>query len=211
MSFHHGGENYLSNSIIISKAACEKKPYKAYLCCETRFRNTDAVNELIGFLGKIKGELVLYAPENENERREWDEVNAVVSEKFEKMRSGLGDLFEKLPHRIEPYAKIADPKTRINAAKLAKEYLATDGWEKRTHYPYSWGTVFVKEKGEAELSIDMISLHGGHYLQFILTCSSPRYMFSESPSYCRDLSTEADVRNYMENVAVIRNYFYDMM
>jgi hypothetical protein len=76
------GRNYLSNSLIIGKTA-ENKSYTAYVSLEKRFRDLDIINQITESLGKIISEEVYFAPENKEEREEWNLKANEAKQKFD--------------------------------------------------------------------------------------------------------------------------------
>ena len=76
------GRNYLSNSVVIGRTY-EGKQYTAFISCEKRFRDLDIIDKVATSLGEIAGQELYFAPENEGERTEWDNVYEKEKLKFE--------------------------------------------------------------------------------------------------------------------------------
>lgn len=208
-SVYSGGENYLSNSIIIFRTY-ESLQYSVHLCCEKRFRQLEIISTIIDFIGKLKCEKQYFAPENEAERAEWNSVYAEAEIKFNTMKAELENMIHKFPHTFEDRLMIKFDN-KVNVRKYIKKYLCTEGWEIKKNLYNEGGTKICKDKGESVISIIIFSLEGGHYLQTLIKYESIRFSFGINTSYSCTLPQEDDVCKYLENIKILRDSVYDML
>lgn len=209
-SSSHSGENYLSNSITISKSPWEHKPYLVYLSCEARFRDLDIVNTVAESIGKIKNERHYFAPESEAEREEWKHAQKEAEIRFNTVIAELKEFIKTLPNELKNDTGIVEYDNKINVRKNIKKYLCTDGWEMRKNI-YGVGTIVCKEKGDDTIIIAIDSLHGGHYLQLLIDYNNKKYSFGCNLAYSYTLKLEEEVCAYLENVRCIRDFVYDRL
>ncbi len=210
-SAFHGGENYLSNSIIIYKAPYEHKPYTVYLSCEKRFRALDSVNDIITSLGKIKNEEAFYAPEDEAERKEWEQAYAEAELKFEAMKANLPDIMNNMPEETKEYQEYQQGVSN-NVRKIIKQILCTDGWEQKKNTVFSGvGTMVIKDKDDSSVAVIIDSLHGGQLLQALIFYVNPKFKLGLHTNYQCVAINEEEVAKYLKNIKYIADYVYDAL
>ena len=194
------GENYLSNSVIIARNY-ENKKYTVILSCETRFRNFAVIDKLIEFLGEIKSEKNYFAPEDENERAEWEKLQTEKGAKFKAMIEGIS----VLPlHDIQRQG--GDNKRKVNVRKYIKDYLCNEGWNFKKGDPDERGIMIGIEKDDACLSIRIISGHNGHHIQTLLVYHSEKFYFLEPNVLYLDAEDESEIVKYFENLKMIKEH-----
>ena len=201
------GKNYLSNSITLGRLYADKA-YTAYISCEKHFREHSIINEIIDFLGEIKTESVHFAPENEEERKEWETAQQMAEAKFRMTLSGL----DSLPLKLIEKRRITDSSCKINIGKYIKTHLCKNGWETRKAFPDEHPTIIHKCKGNADVCLSILSGHNGHHLQAIVYYRSPQFLFANhiyALSY-NEISAD-DVEIYFQNVEIVRDYLYESL
>lgn len=211
-STHHGGENYLSNSIIIFKAPYEHKPYTVYLSCEKRFRELDSVNGIIKTIGgKIRYEQTYFAPENEVERKEWERAYAEAEMKIKAIETKLPDIMNNMPEETKEYQEYQQG-VKNNVRKIIKQVLCTDGWEQKKNTVFTGvGTMVIKDKDDSDVAIIIDSLHGGQHLQTLIFYVNPKFKVGLHTNYICNAINEEEVAKYLKNVKYIADYVYQAL
>ena len=213
------GEGYLSNCILISKTSFQKPNLIVRLSCESKYRNLDAVNELIDSIGKVKLEKEQYAPSNEAEREEWERAFENTEIKINRFKSELPALIDNLPNEVKELVLVEKvggttrvlpyPKDKINVRKIENGILACDGWEIKNKDLLFRTTVTSKTINGIEYKTCIDTLHGGHHLQLLFSCSSPMFEFGVNSSYTAYPVDEEQARNYLRNAKVLRDAFVE--
>ncbi len=200
------GKNYLSNSVMIGRTY-ESKQYTAYLSCENQFKTTDAFSDLASFLGETKDTLTYFAPENDEERAEWE---TAAKDARLRLQSAVSELKNLSLHIIGNNISKEDKK--INIRKYITKFLCTDGWSIRKAFSDEWPTVVGKDKDDVSIHLSIISSHNGHQLQSIVYYRSPKFVFTEHiyELSCTDIS-EKDAENYFLNAQTIRNRLEELL
>lgn len=201
---YDGGNNYLSNSVIVSKIRYEGKPFKVYVSCEKEYRDLEIVEEMISSLGKKIGEKTYFAPENEEERHEWEETYREAEGRYKAMIAKTKELAKTLPKRFEPQSPMAEFNDKINVKKSVKNCFCPDGWE------LEYGNTVSKRKGDSVITVYIDSLHKGHYLQALMDYRSIKFYFGDNINYIFTLKDEADVCAYLDNVKIMAEAVYEM-
>ena len=201
---YDGGNNYLSNSVIVSKIPYEGKPFKVYVSCEKEYRDLEVVEEMISSLGKKIGEKTYFAPENEEERHEWEETYREAEERYKAMIAKTKELAKTLPKRFEPQSLMAKFEAKINVKKCVKNCFCPDGWE------LGYGNTVSKRKGDSVITVYIDSLDKGHYLQALMDYSNIKFYFGDNINYIFELKDEANVCAYLDNVKIMAETVYEM-
>lgn len=206
-----GGENYLSNSIIVSKIAYENKPLTVYLSCESKYRESKAVNDIISYLGKIYSEKVLYAPDDEDERKVFEREYQIAEKKFDevisKFRYNFDEISAILPYDVKSTHSGISYSEKLNVKKAVKNVFAESDWIYDKESSSDSKIYLYKKQNDIKISVYIDATHLGHYLQFVLILESPMYCFEKNPAYSFDLSNETEIKEYLSNVRVICDYF----
>ena len=205
-SASYGGENYLSNSIIISRIPHENKPYTVYLSCEKQFRNLDVINNVAQAIGAIKSEKHFFAPESEDERVDWNYAYRDAELKFNAMKTEFSKIAVNLPNKLKDHKELWKFDDKINVRKNIKKYLCTNGWEIRTNDADRAGIIISKHKKDDVISVAIVSQHNGHYLQMLIYYDNIKYTFGWNPGYSYTLLHEKDICMYLENIKFIRDF-----
>ncbi len=213
------GEGYLSNCILITRTSIQKPNLIVRLSCESKYRNLDAVNGLIESLGKVISEKEQYAPSNEVEREEWEKIYENTEIKINKFKLELPELIDSLPNEVKELALIENiggttrvlpyPKDKINIRKIEKEILTCDGWSIKNKDSLFRSTVTSKVIDNIEYKTYIDSLHGGHHLQLLFSCSSPMFELSVHSTYIADPLDEEQAKNYLKNAKILRDAFVE--
>ena len=201
------GYGYLSNCLIAGKK-CNDKTFTVILCCEKKYRSLDIFAELIDYFGELKHEISLFAPENEAERAEWNHDAMVAKQKYQAALLGIRSFANE---RI-PNTRGVDEKVKINIQKQIKNVLCADGWKIRKAHFDEYPTVVCKEKGDAEISLSLISGHNGHHLQAFLNYRSKKFSFSDDihELFMNELD-ESLVDHYFAYTKKILDYVYNVL
>ena len=200
------GNNYLSNSVMIGRTH-ENKDYTVYLSCEIQFRKLDIVEKFIYFLGDLINETTHFAPENDEERAEWEIISKNANEKFQNAICELENLDLK---PIEN--KDCTQEKKINIKKYITKYLCNDGWNIQKALADEWPTTICKDKEDTSIHLSVISAHNGHHLQSIVYYRSKQFVYSEHIyrlSY--NAVSEQDIEQYFLNAQMIRDYLYKLL
>ncbi len=201
------GKNYLSNSLIIGRTY-EDKSYTAYLSLEKRFRNLDIINQITGYLGKIISEEVYFAPENKEEREEWNLKAKEAKQKFENAISGLQNLKLIAPNNMYSW----DPKKKINVKSYIKKHLCVNGWQQRPARSYEIPTIICKNKQDKEIAFSIVSGRNGQNLQVLIQYSSKEFMISENLHKLSLFSSdEEDTEIFFKNLVLVRDYLFESL
>lgn len=201
------GRNYLSNSLIIGKTA-ENKSYTAYVSLEKRFRDFDIINQITESLGKIISEEVYFAPENKEERDEWNLKANEAKQKFDNAISGLQTLKLISPHNMYSW----DPKKKININGYIKNHLCVDGWQKRPARSYESPTIICKNKHDREIAFSIVSGRNGQNLQALIQYSGKEFLISENLHNLFVFSSnEEDTEIFFKNLVLVRDYLFDTL
>lgn len=199
------GDNYLSNAVLLGRDH-KNKNYTVHISCEKRFRELPIIQELADSLGKIKHEVNYFAPEDEEERQEWEKIAAQAKTRFEAALAGLSSL------PLEKYEEMgtAGYSKKIDIKKYVKEYLCTDGWKLRKALPDEWSTIVCKEKGDATVSIGVSPYHNGHQVQTGVYYRSKMFKFAENLGYITD-AHEDQIEIFFRDAKIVRDYLYEVL
>lgn len=208
---YNGGDNYLSNSVIVSKIPYEGKPFKVYVSCEKEYRDLEIVEEMISSLGKKIGEKTYFAPENEEERHEWEETYREAEERFKTVNDVIKNYLNSLPKGFEPKPYTFKSKVQINMRKCITKHLCGNGWEILNKGEIAPGTYVGKRKGDRRIYVNIDSLHRGHYVQSQLKYDSPKYYFCETLPYAFVLESEQDVCEFLKNIRLAMERAYELL
>ncbi len=213
--------NYLSNAVVLRRTY-KNKQYEVYITCEKRFRELAAVQELAESLGKIKREVIHWAPESDAEREEWNRIAAEAEIKFKNAVAGLETLplekYEKHGTAGFTVEKDAQNRVRIGIQKVAKidvqkyvkGFLCTDGWQKRKALPDELPTIVSKDKGDAAVSVEVDIRHNGHDVSLYLQYRSKMFKYSQDSQCIYDAyPDQMDI--FFRNAVLIRDYLYETL
>lgn len=201
------GLGYLSNCIIVGKTSIDKT-YTAFLVCEKKFRPLNVIQEFVDYLGTIKYETTMFAPDDNAERIEWKREAVRANIRLQSALAGVRSLgLVRISNNWD-----TDEKVKINIQKQIKNALCVDGWKIRKADFDEWPTLICKEKGDTEICLSIISGHNGHHLQSIITYKSKKFSLHE---HIYELSVsaldEAYVELYFSNAKKILDYIYDAL
>lgn len=207
-STYNLGWNYLSNAVLVGRTY-NKSEYTVYISCEKRFRDLSVVQELADSLGHIKRETSYFAPEDDNEREEWNKTAAQAEVKFKNAMEGI----DSLP--LEKFEKMGTAGTskKIDIKKYVKTYLCTDGWKLRKARPDEWSILVAKDKEDATVTIGVSPWRNGHQVQTCVYYRSEKFKFVENiknAGYITD-AHEDQIEIFFRDTVIIRDYLNEAL
>jgi hypothetical protein len=201
------GHGYLSNCVIIGKTYTDKT-YIARICCEKEYRSLEIIDEIVEFLGKVNFEASLFAPEDDAERAEWERT---ITEAKQKLNS---DLVGTRSIKLDPVKKGVSLEKEINMPRLIKKTLCVDGWETRKPKYYERPTVIYKKKGEAEISLMVMSNRSRnrcYYLNVDMLYSNVYFNLGHTVFESFSVDDEEQAVIFLNNVKKLADYVYDAL
>ena len=200
------GNNYLSNSVTVGRSYSDKV-YIVNISLEKQFQGLAVIEDLVAFLGEKVYETTYFAPENDEERSEWEQTAQEAKTRFEQAIAGAGNL--PLTHFTE---NTRDETPKIDVRKLIKKYLCNDGWEMRKAHWDEYPTIIHKAKDNTEICMSIVSGHNGHHLQHIVCYRSKMFRFAEHirPLYSLYISEE-NMDKQFQNIRMVRDYLYEVL
>lgn len=203
----YGDDEYLGNAVILKRDNGEKSVYYATIVCEAELRNEPSVETLINESGELLREDTYYAPENKEERAQWDEIYRREKEKIDrldKMRlESYKECNQNYPYIVTEKIKALSVKEYcdlppLNVRPIAGRIMKGNGWR-----PIKGRSMcYIKEADGKAVEVYIAQAHKAHILQAMLTYSSKYFRFYYSPIYGRPLDTE-EAENFFKNLLYI--------
>lgn len=210
-SYFYEGQNYLSNSIIVSKVTLDKniKIYVSHKVSEEE--DYYYLHKVQEYLGKATYTRIFYAPTTLEERIEFEKRKAKDKEKYLELINKIHTNKIKLPYELHDVTFEYDYTEPINVRKLVKEIFLKKEWQpfKRDYKSFGIPIKRIKEDVEIELYID--ATHKGHYMQTILAYNSKYFYCGENINYIYYLKNEEEVKKYLENIKIIGDTIYEQL
>lgn len=207
------GYNYLSNSIIITKITREHN-LTCFIACEAQYRNSPPFEKMVTLLGKTVHETTYFAPETEQERRDWERRYRKAQTDFSGLRASLQGFYRELGY---PRERKANPKITgedvlammeaernaptLNTKKIADPYLRAEGWKRAKLAGV--GICYEKAVGDGTLIVVIDSKHRGHMLHALLYYRSEYFSFSNNINFSLELLTEEESKEYFYNLTKV--------
>lgn len=205
----YGEGEYLGNAVILKRDNGGKSVYYATIVCEAELRNEPSVEALIKESGELLREDTYYAPENKEERAQWDEIYRREKEKIDrldKMRlESYKECNQNYPYIVTEKIKALSVKEYcdlppLNVRPIAGRIMKGNGWR-----PIKGRSMcYIKEADGKAVEVYIAQAHKAHILQAMLTYSSKYFRFYYSPIYGRPLDTE-EAENFFKNLLYILN------
>lgn len=206
------GENYLSDSIIMAKDAF--KEFYLYISESEEKNNPITVNEIQELFpqAKVIEENKYYMPSDEQESLEWEERYVQAKESIGKLKPGVKEIRKNLKYELVNYPFCGGRyESTINVKKISKKLLEPLGWTLMKNKPGQKGLYYVKQHLDAEITLNVIALEKGHYIQFQIYYTGKKFFFCEPIDYVYHLMTEEEVEHYFENLCSIMEYIEETL
>lgn len=203
----YGDDEYLGNAVILKRDNGEKSVYYATIVCEAELRNEPSVETLINESGELLREETYYAPENKEERAQWDEIyrrEKAKIDKLAKMKFVRGDMHpENYPYIVtKKYRELSLKEmveiSPLNVRPIARRIMKNSSWKSVKGKSMCYG----KEADGKTVTASVFQGNRGHVLDALVRYRSKYFDFEYSAIHGEPFDEE-EAENFFKNLLYI--------
>jgi len=218
-SEYSGGRNYLSSSVIISKASYSNE-YNVYVSVETTnsIKQDDSIKEqyplnyIINLLGEPIESRAFYAPSDEQERLRWNEAKQHYDDRFSKVMLTVPNLMKEF-NVAKGYGltEAALPDV-INAKKILADAFRSTKWvlEKNSYKEQGYKYV-MGDSSEIKFESIFFFQERGHFIQVNFSCFGKRFAYENANLSIVYLRSKEEVKLFLEKFILLLEYIADLL